>query len=170
MQESGDRSQEKMTDQKKLMNTNIAGSSLLITPKAIKTLFPVSDKALETVLESRQTIENILSRKDKRIFAVIGPCSIHDTKAALEYAGKLKKLADRVKNKIFILMRVYFEKPRTTIGWKGLINDPYMDDSFHMEEGLKMARKLLLDFNEMGLPTATEALDPITPQYLSELI
>lgn len=101
---------------------------------------------------------------------VVGPCSIHDPKAALEYARQLKSLADRVKGKIFIVMRVYFEKPRTTIGWKGLINDPFMDDSFHIEEGLKKARRLLLDITETGLATGTEALDPIVPQYISDLI
>jgi 3-deoxy-7-phosphoheptulonate synthase len=122
------------------------------------------------VLAGREAIRNILDDKDRRLFVVIGPCSIHDPKAAMEYADRLKKLAGRVKETLFLVMRVYFEKPRTTVGWKGLINDPRMNDSFHIEEGLKLARKVLLDITAMGLPTATEALDPITPQYLSELI
>lgn len=159
-----------MTEQKKLINTNITGSEELITPAEIRTLLPASEKALGVVLESRKTIQDILDDKDPRLFFVVGPCSIHDTKAALEYAGRLKMLADKVRDKILIVMRVYFEKPRTTVGWKGLINDPFLDDSFHIEEGLKIARTLLLDIAEMGLPASTEALDPLTPQYLAELI
>lgn len=153
-----------------MINTNILESKELITPDEIKELLPASMETLQNVLEGRQVIENIIDDKDNRIFMVIGPCSIHDPKAAVEYAKKLKVLHDKVKDKIYILMRVYFEKPRTTVGWKGLINDPHLDDSFHIEEGLKIARKLLLDFTSMGLPVATEALDPITPQYLSELV
>lgn len=159
-----------MTEQKKLINTNITGSEELITPAEIRKLLPASERALSVVLESRQTIQDILDDKDPRLFFVVGPCSIHDTKAALEYAGRLKDLADKVRDKILIVMRVYFEKPRTTVGWKGLINDPFLDDSFHIEEGLKIARTLLLDIAEMGLPASTEALDPLTPQYLAELI
>ncbi len=153
-----------------LINVNIAGSEKLPSPQEVKALLPVSDKALELVLKSRRTIENILDSKDDRIFVVVGPCSIHDPKSAFEYAQKLKGLADQVADKIVIIMRVYFEKPRTTVGWKGLINDPFMDDSFHIEEGIKLARSLLIKFTELGLPCATEALDPISPQYLSELI
>lgn len=153
-----------------VINVNIAGSYDLITPQQIKALLPASEKALDLVFKSRKTVERILDGKDDRLFIVTGPCSIHDPKAALEYAARLKKLAHEVKDKIFIIMRVYFEKPRTTVGWKGLINDPFMDDSFHIEEGLKIARQLLLDFAEMGLPTATEALDPISPQYIAELV
>ncbi|EKD42464.1 MAG: hypothetical protein ACD_73C00143G0002 [uncultured bacterium] len=159
-----------MNHEEQLINVNIGQAEELITPNEIKKILPASEKSINNVLESRQVIENILDGKDKRLFVVMGPCSIHDPKAALEYATKLKKLAEEVKNELYLIMRVYFEKPRTTVGWKGLINDPHMDDSFHIEEGLKLARKLLLDFTEMGLPTATEALDPITPQYLSELI
>lgn len=159
-----------MTTQKELININIAGSEKLITPDEMRMLLPVSEKSMTNVLQARRTVENILDNKDKRLFMIIGPCSIHDQKAAIEYAEKLKKLASDVEDKIFILMRVYFEKPRTTVGWKGLINDPYMDDSFHIEKGLKIARKLLIQLTETGLATATEALDPISPQYIAELI
>ncbi|MBI2340125.1 MAG: 3-deoxy-7-phosphoheptulonate synthase [Deltaproteobacteria bacterium] len=159
-----------MIELKKLINVNITGSRRLITPKAITELVPASKTALANVLKSRQVIENILDEKDPRLFFVIGPCSIHDPKAALEYAEKLKKLSDRVADRFFMIMRVYFEKPRTTTGWKGLINDPNLDDSFHIEEGLKLARRLLLQFTELGLAAGTEALDPITPQYLAEFI
>lgn len=159
-----------MDELKKILNVNIAGSEKLITPDEMKKALPVSDKALQHVLRSRQALQKILDGQDKRYFFVVGPCSIHDTKAALEYATRLKQLADRVKDKILMIMRVYFEKPRTTVGWKGLINDPRLDDSFHIEEGLKMARQLLAQLNEMGLAAGTEALDPISPQYLAELI
>jgi 3-deoxy-7-phosphoheptulonate synthase len=159
-----------MVDLNQLVNTNIEGSEELLTPSEIKALLPASDKALRTVLESRRQIRHILDEKDPRRFVVVGPCSIHDVKAALEYAGRLKDLALRVRDKLMLVMRVYFEKPRTTVGWKGLINDPYLDDSFHIEEGLKIARKLLIDVTEMGLATATEALDPLTPQYLAEFV
>ena len=153
-----------------LVNVNVAGYSLLPTPKQVQAQFPVPEKSRQIVGQGREIIRNILDGKDPRLFVVIGPCSIHDTKAALEYAEKLKKLADKVQDKFLLVMRVYFEKPRTTVGWKGLVNDPFMDDSFHIEEGIKIARKLLVQLTEMGLPTATEALDPIVPQYLSELI
>ena len=155
-----------MIQLKKLINVNIKGSERLITPKAIKDIVPASEAALANVLKSRQAIENILDGKDPRLFFVMGPCSIHDPKAALEYAEKLKKLADRVADRFFIVMRVYFEKPRTTTGWKGLINDPFLDDSFHIEEGLKLARKLLLQFTETGLSAATEALDREVERFL----
>ncbi|MBI4373612.1 MAG: 3-deoxy-7-phosphoheptulonate synthase, partial [Deltaproteobacteria bacterium] len=155
---------------KKIVNTNIARSTPLPTPEEILETFPVSEKSLKTVLEGRETIQNILDRKENRLLLVVGPCSIHDPKAALEYAGRLKKLSRSVSDKFFITMRVYFEKPRTTIGWKGFINDPLMNDSFHVEEGLKRARKLLLEITQMGLATGTEALDPIVPQYISDLI
>ena len=157
-------------DLKNLVNTNVKGSYLIPTPEEIQKQFPASETSLKTVLHGRQVIKDILDGKDKRLFVVLGPCSIHDVKAAHEYAEKLKKLADEVKDTLFLVMRVYFEKPRTTIGWKGLINDPHMDDSFKVEEGLKLARELLIELTHMGLPTATEALDPISPQYLSELI
>ena len=118
----------------------------------------------------REIVRNILDRKDPRLLIVVGPCSIHDPTAAIDYAKRLKQLSDEVNDSLYIVMRVYFEKPRTTVGWKGLINDPYMDDSFRIEEGLHIARKLLVDLAELGLPTATEALDPISPQYMQDLI
>jgi 3-deoxy-7-phosphoheptulonate synthase len=153
-----------------ISDTHIENSHILITPKELKTQLPLTKTAEKTVLSSRKEIEAILDGLDRRQFIVVGPCSIHDVKAAEEYAQKLKPLADRVKDQLLLIMRVYFEKPRTTVGWKGLINDPDMDDSFHIEKGLKIARSLLLKLAEMGLPTATEALDPIVPQYISELI
>jgi 3-deoxy-7-phosphoheptulonate synthase len=149
---------------------NVVSQELLISPLELKKKIPLTEKAKQVVTEGRQTIRNILDRKDHRIFVVIGPCSIHDVNAAKDYAQKLKKLADEVSDTIYIVMRVYFEKPRTTVGWKGLINDPYLDDSFKMEDGLHIGRQLLLDIAEIGLPAATEALDPISPQYLHDLI
>lgn len=156
--------------QKQVDDLNIESQRVLITPRALKEKLPLSDTARETVLTGRQTIRNILDRKDPRLFLVIGPCSIHDTKAALEYAARLKKLAAEVDDALYLVLRVYFEKPRTTVGWKGLINDPRMNDSFKVEEGLHIARQLLLDVAELGLPAATEALDPTTPQYMQDLI
>lgn len=158
-----------MTDAQ-LDDLNVVSQELLISPAALKQELPLSDKARAVVTEGRATVRNILDRKDHRIFVVIGPCSIHDVEAAKDYAQRLKKLADEVSDSIYIIMRVYFEKPRTTVGWKGLINDPYLNDSFKIQEGLHIGRKLLLDISEMGLPTATEALDPISPQYLHDLI
>ena len=149
---------------------NVVSQELLLPPSALKQELPLSEKARAVVTEGRATVRNILDRKDHRIFVVIGPCSIHDVDAAKDYAQRLKKLADEVSDTIYIIMRVYFEKPRTTVGWKGLINDPYLNDSFKIQEGLHIGRKLLLDIVEMGLPTATEALDPISPQYLQDLI
>ena len=149
---------------------NIASNVTLITPEQLKKKIPLSEQALRTVSNGRQVVRDILDGKDHRLFIVIGPCSIHDLKAAHEYADRLKTLADEVSDTLFLIMRVYFEKPRTTVGWKGLINDPYLDDSFKIEDGLHIGRKLLLDLAEKGLPTATEALDPISPQYLQDLI
>lgn len=148
----------------------IENSQILITPNELKAKLPLTEIAEKTVWRSRNQIENILDGLDYRKFIVVGPCSIHDVNAAVEYAEKLKGLAERVKNQLLLIMRVYFEKPRTTIGWKGLINDPDLDDSFHIEKGLYTARSLLLKIVEMGLPAATEALDPIVPQYIGELI
>ena len=154
----------------KIFNTHIETSRTLITPDEIKSKLPLTDLAEQTVLKSRQELEAILNFEDNRKFIVVGPCSIHDLKAAEEYAERLKTLSERVKDRLLLIMRVYFEKPRTTVGWKGLINDPDMDDSFHIEKGLLIARKLLIKLAELGLPTATEALDPIVPQYIGELI
>lgn len=153
-----------------IQDINIESQSLLITPQDLKKSVPASEAAYAQVAESRQIIRDILDGKDQRLFVVVGPCSIHDTKAALDYATRLKALSNEVSDTLYIVMRVYFEKPRTTVGWKGLINDPYLDDSFAIEDGLKIGRKLLLDILESGLPTATEALDPISPQYLQDLI
>ena len=149
---------------------NVASNVTLITPQQLKNEIPLSKTAQQTVANGRQVIRNILDGSDHRLFVVVGPCSIHDIKAAHEYAERLKQLAAEVSDSLFLVMRVYFEKPRTTVGWKGLINDPYLDDSFKIQDGLHIGRKLLLDLAEMGLPTATEALDPISPQYLQDLI
>ncbi len=155
---------------KRLTNTNIAGHSLLPTPREITARLPATERCLQTVSEGRRAVGAILDGKDERLLIVVGPCSIHDPKAALEYARRLKHLADRVADRFLIFMRVYFEKPRTTIGWKGLINDPDMNDSFRIEAGLKLARLLLVQITELGVHAACEALDPITPQYLSDLV
>lgn len=157
-----------VTDQ--VNNVNVVSQDLLPTPAQVKSALPLTPRAEQTVLGGRATIRRILDHTDPRLFIVLGPCSIHDLKAAHEYAQRLKALYDEVNDTLVLVMRVYFEKPRTTVGWKGLINDPFMDDSFHIEKGLYMARELLLHLAEMGLPAATEALDPITPQYLSDLI
>src|SRR6056297_1509125 len=154
----------------KLENLNVASQEALITPEALKKEMPLSDKAADTVSRGRQAIYDIMDGKDHRLFVVVGPCSIHDVEAARDYAARLKKLADEVSDTLLIVMRVYFEKPRSTVGWKGLINDPHMDDSFKIEEGLHIGRKLLLDILQLELPTSTEALDPISPQYLQDLI
>tara|TARA_R110001592_G_scaffold88520_3_gene260705 strand:+ start:11084 stop:12148 length:1065 start_codon:yes stop_codon:yes gene_type:complete len=154
----------------KLDNVNIASQELLITPEQLKTEIPLTEAAIKTVTHGRETINNILDRKDHRLFIVIGPCSIHDIKAAKEYALKLKALAEEVSDTLYLVMRVYFEKPRTTVGWKGLINDPHLDDSFDIQQGLHIGRQLLIDISEIGLPTATEALDPISPQYIQDTI
>jgi 3-deoxy-7-phosphoheptulonate synthase len=157
-------------DPKAVENINIELPEILITPSQLKREIPISEKARETISSGRKAIENILTRKDHRIVVVVGPCSIHDIKAAHDYAGKLKELADKVSDTLLIVMRVYFEKPRTTTGWKGLINDPFMNDSFKITDGLHIGRQLLHDVLEIGLPTATEALDPISPQYMQDLI
>jgi len=151
-------------------NINVEVPEILITPAELKRKIPLSDKARETITQGRQAIEDILEGKDHRVLVVVGPCSIHDLKAAHEYALRLKELADKVSDTLLIVMRVYFEKPRTTVGWKGLINDPFMNDSFKITDGLHIGRQLLQDVLEIGLPTATEALDPISPQYMQDLI
>ncbi len=151
-------------------NVNVEKTEVLITPDQLKQDIPLSETARSTVLAGRETIENILDRKDHRLFLVVGPCSIHDVDAAKEYARKLKVLAEEVSDTLYLVMRVYFEKPRTTVGWKGLINDPEINDSFDIQKGLHIGRQLLMDIAEMGIPTATEALDPISPQYLQDTI
>ena len=159
-----------MNIQDQLQNVNVLSSDLLATPEDVKRRLPLTQRAANTVFKSRQIVRAILDRQDPRLFIVVGPCSIHDVVAAREYAGRLKELAARIEPTIVPIMRVYFEKPRTTVGWKGLINDPDMDDSFQIEKGILLARELLLYIAELGLPAGTEALDPIMPQYLSELI
>ncbi|WP_392565769.1 3-deoxy-7-phosphoheptulonate synthase [Utexia brackfieldae] len=153
-----------------LNNIRIKDEHVLITPADLKNRFPLSEKLAQQIADSRQTIVDILERRDPRLLIVCGPCSIHDPEAAITYAHQLKNLADELGDKLYIVMRVYFEKPRTTVGWKGLINDPHMDNSFNIEHGLFLARQLLTDIAEIGLPLATEALDPNTPQYLGDLI
>ena len=155
---------------KALENLNVAAQQILLTPDDLKRDLPMTETAAATVVRGRGTVQSILDRQDHRLMIVVGPCSIHDVEAAMDYAHRLRKLADAVADTLFIVMRVYFEKPRTTVGWKGLINDPHLDDSFCIEEGLHIGRRLLLDIAELGLPAATEALDPISPQYLQDLI
>ena len=152
-----------------LENVNIVSRTLLPTPEEVHNELPLSSTAMETVVRGRKTVEDILSGKDHRVFVVLGPCSIHDEEAAIDYAKRLKALSDEVSDTLCLVMRVYFEKPRTRVGWKGFINDPDLDDSFKIEEGLRRGRKLLLEINELGVPTGTEALDPISPQYMSDL-
>jgi 3-deoxy-7-phosphoheptulonate synthase len=154
----------------KISDINVLAQDLLPTPEQLRRELPLSKTAERTVLQGRRAMQRILKREDPRLSIIVGPCSIHDIEAAHEYAHKLKALTNEVADKLFLIMRVYFEKPRTTVGWKGFINDPDMDDSFHIEKGLYQARKLLLHLAEIELPAATEALDPIMPQYLSDLI
>ena len=156
--------------QRQTENLNVLASELLPTPQSVKESLPLPPEVAERVAAARRAVRNILERRDHRLLVVVGPCSIHDVDAALDYAERLKGLAERTAGSLFIVMRAYFEKPRTTVGWKGLINDPYLDDSFHIEAGIGIARKLLLDIGALGLPLSTEALDPITPQYLHDVI
>lgn len=158
-----------MTDER-VEDLNIESIIPLITPDQLKQEMPITETAVASVQKGRQVIRDILDRKDPRLFVVIGPCSIHDVDAAKDYAQRLRKLAEQVSDSLYLVMRVYFEKPRTTIGWKGLINDPYMNDTFRIQDGLHISRRLLIDLAEMGLPLSTEALDPISPQYLQDLI
>lgn len=155
---------------KRLEDLNIASFTSLVTPSQLKEELPVSDSISSLVAKSRDTIKNIMDGKDHRLAIVIGPCSIHDTEAALDYAKRLKKLAAELDDTLYIIMRAYFEKPRTTVGWKGLINDPNLNGTFDIDKGIRIGRKLLIDLSELGLPLATEALDPISPQYIQDLI
>jgi 3-deoxy-7-phosphoheptulonate synthase len=149
---------------------NVVNTVPLIAPKVLKSELPISAAATKTVLDNREAVQRILSGQDHRVLVVVGPCSIHDPKAGFDYAQKLKKVADQVAERMLLVMRVYFEKPRTTVGWKGLINDPYLNDSFDIQAGLRLARKLLLDIGDLGLPASTELLEPITPQYIADLL
>jgi 3-deoxy-7-phosphoheptulonate synthase len=151
-------------------NINVSAFDTMPTPEEIHVRLPISAKATKTVTHGRHVLRDILDRKDHRLFVVVGPCSIHDPVAGLDYARRLKALSDEVGDTLQLVMRVYFEKPRTTVGWKGYINDPFMDDSFRVDVGMEKARKFLLDIAELGLPTGTEALDPISPQYYGDLI
>ncbi len=153
----------------RIENLNIHSETEIVHPDSIKAEFPLTPEAVETVMKGQQAVKDILDGKDKRLFVVVGPCSIHDVKAAREYAEKLKALADEVQDTLFLVMRVYFEKPRTSIGWQGLITDPNLDNSYNIEEGIRVARGLLLDIAHLGLPTAGEALDLVTPQYIQDL-
>ena len=151
-------------------NTRITGLLEVSSPNEVISEFPITPPVSELVFKSRQNISDIIHGKDDKLVVIVGPCSIHDPKAAIEYAKKLKELESSLSSELKIVMRVYFEKPRTTIGWKGLINDPNLDDSYDVNKGLREARKILLQINELGLPAATEYLDIITPQYISDLI
>ena len=151
-------------------DVRIGGMHELTPPVELHREFPLSEQASATVYNARQTAHNILHGEDDRLLVVTGPCSIHDVDAAMEYAQRLLPLCEQYKDTLHIIMRVYFEKPRTTVGWKGLINDPNLDNSFQINDGLKIARKLLLDLNNMGMPAATEYLDLISPQYVADLI
>ena len=151
-----------------LSDIHIVDEEILITPDVLKAKIPLSDKARRFIRQSRQEIADIIHKKDHRLLVVCGPCSIHDIEAAKDYARRLKALSEELKDQIYLVMRVYFEKPRTTVGWKGLINDPRLDGTFDIEQGLHIGRQLLVDLAEMEIPLATEALDPISPQYLSD--
>ncbi|MFN7139683.1 MAG: 3-deoxy-7-phosphoheptulonate synthase [Limisphaerales bacterium] len=151
-------------------NLNVVETIRLQPPCQLKAELPMTEAINRTVVESRETVKRILSQQDQRILVVVGPCSIHDVNAALEYADRLNKLRKELSDKLFIVMRVYFEKPRTTVGWKGLINDPNLDGTYDIQNGIRKARKLLLDINATGMPAATEFLDSIVPQYISDLV
>ena len=153
-----------------ITNINIRELSNLPSPEFYQKKFPSSEQQTSLIKESRKTIENIIEGKDSRLLLLMGPCSIHDTKAGIEYAEKLKELAEKVSKNIYIVMRVYFEKPRTTVGWKGLINDPDLNGSYNIPKGIETAREFLSEVTKIGLPTATEFLDPFTPQYIGDLV
>lgn len=142
----------------------------LVSPAQVHEQYPITDRAAETTARARAAIHDILTGQDDRLLVVVGPCSIHDPAAAREYAARLRAVREALANDLFIVMRVYFEKPRTTVGWKGLINDPDLDSSFHINKGIRLARELLIDLNELGVPAGTEYLDLITPQYVADLI
>ena len=151
-------------------NRNVESFDAVLPPEEMKQRIPLSERAAATVVEGRGTVEAILDRKDPRLLMVVGPCSIHDTEAGLDYARRLRALADEVADTVFLVMRVYFEKPRTTVGWEGFTYDPRMNGSFRMKEGMELARRFLLEVNDLGMPAATEALDPIAPHYRGDLI
>jgi len=148
----------------------ISGLQEVLPPEELHREYPISDQASDTVHSTRQAIHEILQGKSDRLVVIVGPCSIHDPKAGREYASRLKPLIDELSSELCIVMRIYFEKPRTTVGWKGLINDPHLDNSFNINHGLRLARSLLLDVADMGVPAGTEYLDLISPQYISDLV
>src|SRR5271166_1522405 len=154
----------------RIQDVHVLAAEPLIAPHLLKNEMPVDEGIARTVVEARETIREILAGRDRRMLCIVGPCSIHDPDAALDYARRLAKLKGATSDRLYVIMRVYFEKPRTTVGWKGLINDPHMDDSCDITEGLRIARRLLIQINQMGLAAATEMLDPITPQYIADLI
>ncbi len=154
----------------RIENVNISEFTPLITPKALKTELPLSEKADATVADAREAVSAILTKRDPRLMVVVGPCSIHDRGAALEYAERLSALSRELADRLFVVMRVYYEKPRTTVGWKGLINDPNLDGSYDVDKGLRKAREILLRVNEMGLPAGSELLEPVVPQYIADLL
>ncbi len=153
-----------------IQDVNILGTTPLTSPADLNRELPLTAPLAQSVFESRETVKNILSGNDRRVIAIVGPCSIHHPQSAIEYAERLAPLAAEVRDRIVVVMRVYFEKPRTTVGWKGLINDPHLNGTFDMATGLRLAREILLAVNELGLPAATEMLEPITPQYIADLI
>jgi len=154
----------------RIQDLHVLATDQLVAPVVLKRELPVDEPIVRSVVEARETIRAILAGRDRRFLCIVGPCSIHDPVAALDYAQRLRRLKDTVAGRLYVVMRVYFEKPRTTVGWKGLINDPHMDDSCDMREGLAIARRLLIEINRLGLAAATEMLDPITPQYTADLI
>ena len=153
-----------------LQDLRVISAQRLIAPAVLKERLPVSDEAARTVYAGRKAVEDILARRDDRLLVIVGPCSIHDPEGALDYAHRLLELRRELAGQVEIIMRVYFEKPRTTLGWKGLINDPHLDDSCDVEAGLALARRLLREIVELGMPTATEFLDSIVPQYIADLV
>ena len=155
---------------KKTDDLRVIGYCKLQKPRVLKKQIPVSKQAYGTVVSGREGIQNILAKKDSRMLVIVGPCSIHDDKAAIEYAEKLNALRKKVDKTLLVVMRVYFEKPRTTVGWKGLINDPQLDGTYNINDGLRKARKILLRITEMGLPAGTEMLEMVTPQYVADLV
>jgi 3-deoxy-7-phosphoheptulonate synthase len=154
----------------RIQDVHVLATEPLIAPHLLKNEMPVDERIARTVVEARETIREILAGRDRRMLCIVGPCSIHDPDSAIDYAHRLAKLKDATSDRLYLIMRVYFEKPRTTVGWKGLINDPHMDDSCDMREGLRIARRLLIEINRLGLAAGTELLDPITPQYIADLV
>jgi len=155
---------------RQIQDLHVVTTKELVAPRVLKEELRVDEAIAQTVVDARRTVREILSGTDPRLLCLVGPCSIHDPVAALDYAERLARLRPAVEHRLFLVMRVYFEKPRTTVGWKGLINDPHMDDSCDMEAGLRIARRLLIDINRLGLAAGTEMLDPITPQYIADLV